>query len=147
MVDAECKQAVVPEGITVTITFFTSPEGDGEGCTPGFWKNHPDAWLSTAYSPGDDFDATFVRPAFNPDITLQDALALKGGGLNRLARTATAALLNASSTDVNYPLSVAEVIQKYQDAFDFGSKQDINNQGTEFDDFNNLSSTCPANNS
>jgi hypothetical protein len=145
--DAECKKADVPAGGSVTFTFITTPVGDGEGCTPGFWKNHPDAWLSTAFSPGDDFDATFGRDAFNPDITLQEALELKGGGLNRLARTAAAALLNASSTDVNYPLSVAEVIDKYQAAFDSGNKQDVNNQGTEFDDFNNLSSTCPANNS
>lgn len=92
-------------------------EGDGEGCTPGFWKNvrkHGVYWVATGYSPGDDFDAAFGVDLNDPDITLLQALKAKGGGLGKLLRHGTAALLNASHPDVDYPLSAAEVIAAVQ---------------------------------
>jgi hypothetical protein len=98
-------------------------EGDGgEGCTPGFWKNHMgcvkqncpqgnwDAWAATGYSPDDDFDTTFGVDLFDPDITLGDAIWAKGGGVNKLARHGTAALLSSAHPGVDYELSIAEVI-------------------------------------
>ncbi len=84
--------------------------GPPEGCTPGYWKNHHDAWPPTGYSTGDDFDTTFGVDLFDPDITLGEAIRAKGGKENRLARHGTAALLSAAHPDVGYPLSVAEVI-------------------------------------
>jgi hypothetical protein len=60
---------------------------------------------------------------FAPDITLGQAVQLAGGGVNALARHATAALLNAhggvpngDGTTVAYPLSPAQVIALVQDA-------------------------------
>ena len=107
--------------------FCYEPAGDGTGCTPGYWRNHADRWVGV--SPGDDFDTTFGVDLFNPDITLGAAIALGGGGINALARHATAALLNAyggvpnvggedceDGATVSYPYSVAEVIQLVQDA-------------------------------
>jgi hypothetical protein len=132
--DADCKQTNVPEGSSATITFFTSPIPDGgEGCTPGFWKNHLNDWPPTGFAPGDDFDTTFGVDLFDPDITLDDALNARGGGVKKLARHGTAALLNAAHPAVDYPLSVAEVIAAVQ----AGILGDI-------PDFNELSSTCPA---
>lgn len=92
------------------------------GCSPGFWKNHENAW-PTGYDPAADFDGTFsddtfTCDAFDPDITLMDALKLKGGGLNALARQAVAALLNAAHPDVDYELTVDEVMDKVQWAID-----------------------------
>lgn len=84
--------------------------GGGEGCTPGYWKNHLEDWAATGFAPGDDFDATFGVDLFNPNITLEQAVNLGGGGVNRLARHGTAALLSAAHGDVDYPYSVAEVI-------------------------------------
>jgi hypothetical protein len=98
------------------------PEGD-QGCTPGYWRNHFDRWLGASTS--DDFDATFGVDAFAPDITLGQAAWLGGGGVNALARHATAALLNsfggvpnADGTTVAYPYSTAEVLAMVQAAFD-----------------------------
>jgi hypothetical protein len=95
--------------------------GDSEGCTPGYWRNHADRWVGVA--PAADFDATFGVDLFDPDITLGTAIWLGGGGVDAFARHATAALLNAyAKADgslgqfVNYPYTVAEVIQMVQDA-------------------------------
>ena len=41
----------------------THPDGKGdEGCTPGFWKNHPEAWpISTGTTLEDVFTATLLN--------------------------------------------------------------------------------------
>jgi len=68
------------------------------------------------------------------------ALWLKGGGLNalgRLAREAVAALLNAAHPGVDYSLTVAEVMDKVQEAIgrgDYGTAKD------ELEAYNNLGS-------
>jgi predicted ribosomally synthesized peptide with SipW-like signal peptide len=94
-----------------------------EGCSHGFWKNHEDDWEATGYNTTDDFDITFSDDAFecdafDPDITLMEALWLKGGGLNALAREAVGALLNAAHPDVDYALTVGEVVDKVQEAIE-----------------------------
>jgi hypothetical protein len=95
--------------------------GDGEGCTPGYWRNHADRWVGV--SSADDFDTTFGVDLFDPNVTLGWAIWASGGGNNAFARHATAALLNAhakadGSLDqfVDYPYTVAVVIQMVQDA-------------------------------
>jgi hypothetical protein len=109
-----------------------------QGCTPGFWKNHPEDWVG--FSPTDSFNDTFGRIVFTPDITLDEALDLMGGGIEALARHAVAALLNAADPMVNYPLTVAQVISEFQTAFDAGGAA-IEEQKDRFDAFNNLG--CP----
>jgi hypothetical protein len=98
------------------------PAGD-QGCTPGYWRNHANRW--TGAEPTDDFDATFGVDLFTPDITLGQAIQLGGGGVNALARHATAALLNAyggipnddgNNTTVAYPYTAGKVIEMVQDA-------------------------------
>jgi hypothetical protein len=86
------------------------PSSGGDGCTPGYWKNHPDAWAATGYSAGMSFDAVFGVNFFDPDITLGQAIALGGGGVNKIARHATAALLSAAHPDVDYLYSVSQII-------------------------------------
>lgn len=87
----------------------------GSSCTPGYWKNHEEDWPATGYSLSDDFDTVFGTDYFNPDKTLYQALWTGGGGLYRLGRHGTAALLNAAHPDVSYPLTVAEVIEAVQE--------------------------------
>lgn len=112
------------------------PQEGGEGCTPGFWKNHPDVWPIPL---GTDFDSTFGRDAFNPDITMEEAVDLRGGQLNALSRHAAAAYLNAVSGVVSYDLSPSEVISAFQAAFDSGDYnttknmfEQLNEQGCPF---------------
>lgn len=102
--------------------------GYGQGCTPGFWRNHIDAWVG--YNPGDDFDTTFGVDLFDPNITLEQAIWAKGGGVKKLARHGTAALLSAAHPDVAYPLTEAEVIAAVQ-AGDAETLANYNDLGAE----------------
>jgi len=86
------------------------PPSGGEGCTPGYWRNHLDSWAPTGYSPADIFDDVFGTSYWNSSYTLNNAIRQGGGGIRRLTRHGTAALLSAAHPDVNYPYSVAQVI-------------------------------------
>jgi hypothetical protein len=111
------------------------PPPEFAGCTPGYWKQdqHLDSWGPTELAPGDDFDSTFGVDYFDPDITLFDAVLAKGGGVKKIARHGTAALLNALHPAVEYPLSDAEVIAAVQAG-------DVE----ELVSYNELSEECPA---
>ncbi len=61
------------------------------------------------------------------DATLLEALQSGGGGINALARHAVAALLNASSSDVDSDLTTAEVIDIVQDAVASGDFETAKN--------------------
>jgi len=111
------------------------PPGGGEGCTPGFWKNHEEVWPIALDT---DFDFTFGRDVFDPNITMFDAVGLKGGQVNALSRHAAAAYLNALSPVVNFDLTSDQVISYFQAAIDSG---DYNATKNMFEDLNELG--CP----
>lgn len=92
----------------------------GSGCTPGFWKNHDGSKKQGNYWPVDSLksgmdtiwdeyfwvcDDTELDPKY-----LTETIRLKGGGLNKIGRHGTAALLNALHPLVYYPYGVGEVI-------------------------------------
>jgi len=139
-------------GLTGALVRFTNtfdpppPPPGGEGCTPGYWKNHagvhshskggqkkPSAW--EGYDPTDSYDTTFgVTSSFGG--TLIDALTRGGGGEKALGRHAVAALLDAAHSGVDYDLTEAEVISAVQAAYssgDFETTKDmlgaLNEQG------------------
>lgn len=112
--------------ITIECECFIAGE---EGCSAGFWKNHKKDWLTTVHTFFDDFDTTFGVDYFDPDITLYDALWARGGGVRKVARHGTAALLNASSSEVDYGYSIDEIIQAVQNG-DVNSLVDYNELST-----------------
>jgi cysteine-rich repeat protein len=89
---------------------FEKPD-DGEGCTPGYWKQtqHFDSW--TGYAPGTQFSSVFEN-AF-PGKTLVQVLGGGGGSLDALGRHVVAALLNTSSGDVNYGQTQQDIINAF----------------------------------
>lgn len=112
-----------------TIFEVLIPEYDGQGCTPGYWKqfHHLGSW-SPDYHPGDYFADVFdVTDPFT-DPTLLEALWMKGGKEKALLRHATAALLNAASADVNYYYTVDQVISMVQDAYANGTFNIVKDQ-------------------
>jgi hypothetical protein len=130
-----------------TTTSTTTPPGQ-EGCTPGFWKQpqHLDAWVT--YSPSQTLESVFDVPdAFGLDnVTLLAALDFEGGPTTAdaaevLLRQAVAALLNAASPDVDYPLTEAEIIAQVNAALASGDRDTILALAEELDTFNNL--FCP----
>lgn len=105
----------------------TPEPAEGEGCTPGYWRqpHHYDSWVATGYSPDDTFASIF---GVGPSIALGDAVQLNGGGENAMIRHAVAALLNAASPDVTYAFSVNDVISMVQDAYANGTFEAVKDQ-------------------
>lgn len=64
-------------------------------CSPEFWENHLELWDIVGVDYTQDFDQTFGRNYFDPDITLEQAIKRQGVGMDHLARSGTAAYLNA----------------------------------------------------
>jgi hypothetical protein len=97
-------------------------EPSGQGCTPGYWRNHCDRWSEVSAS--DLFDDVFgVISGLGDTFTLGQAIQEGGGGVHALARHATAALLNAyggvandDGTIVDYPMTPDAVIAAVQAA-------------------------------
>ncbi|HXF48904.1 MAG TPA: HYR domain-containing protein [Verrucomicrobiae bacterium] len=122
------------------ISFNCTPQF--EGCTPGFWKNHTRLWdqagdpvsqcvaasIASLGSPygGSATTASLFRMTFgltqsqmsavglNPNLSLQQAINLGGGGYQKLARHGVAAVL--SSCAVNYTYSTTQVLTMVQNA-------------------------------
>ena len=98
------------------VTTCNPPTGD-QGCTLGYWKNHEEDWQG--YTTAQTLESVFNVPdALNIDnVSLLDALSFQGGpgvegGARILMKQAVAALLNAAHSDVDYPLTVAQVINQ-----------------------------------
>jgi hypothetical protein len=131
-----------------------------QGCTPGYWKQtqHFDSW------PAPYTSTTLVKSVFNvspflrngildlngngQDDTLVGALNYRGGSGTRgaaqiLLRAAVAALLNAASPDVDYPLTTAQVISQVNAALASNNRDTMLALASTLDSYNNLS--CPLN--
>jgi hypothetical protein len=126
-----------------TTTVTTTPEG--EGCTPGFWKQdqHFDSW--TGFLPSQTLESVFDVPdSLGLDnATLLQALNFGGGpgvlgGAQILLRAGVAALLNAASPGVDYPLSTAEVISAVNGALASGDRDTMLDLAGVLDANNNL---------
>jgi hypothetical protein len=125
----------------VDFGFCPEPPGGGEGCTPGYWKQcqHFDSWPAP-YTPRTQFSAVFEN-AF-PGKTLLQVLKQGGGGINALGRHTVAALLNGASSGVDYDLTAAEVISRFNAVFP-GSVADYESLKNFFEAFNEQG--CPLN--
>jgi hypothetical protein len=103
-----------------------APNGGLEGCTPGFWKNHQEAWIN--YDPSDDYEETFELAGGSlgslGSLTLLAAVKLNANSMRAFVRHSVAALLNADHPDVDYALEVDEVIAIVQEVFASGDFED-----------------------
>lgn len=113
--------------VTVTVT----PNGGGEGFTPGFWKNHLDEW-PIVVAP---YDA-IVLLCQGIDMPLTEAIRLKGGRWNALVRHAAAGILNALHSGVSYDYTADDILNMLVEACATGdwrtlkkNFQDANEQG------------------
>lgn len=117
-------------------------EPGNEGLTPGYWKNHVSAWAAP-YTAG----TTLAQAGFTGGLFQSTTLlaALQGGGGPGLSgaqkilyRAAVAALLNAASADVDYPLTVAQVLAQTNAAVATGDRDTILALAATLDGYNNL---------
>lgn len=94
-----------------------TPPSEPQGCTPGFWKNDgKHGWINwpTGVQSTDAIPSLFTGINHYTGTTLLQALNFPGGkDLNGarqiLLRAAVAAMLNAKSSEVNYPRSEADI--------------------------------------
>jgi hypothetical protein len=122
-----------------------------EGCTPGYWKNHTDSWADTKYSPTDTVGSVFTLPASLSSFSDETLLAaLDGGGgpdlsgaTEILLRAAVAALLNATSSNVQYPGGNKLIIEHVNAALASENRDKILAWATKYDKKNN--GGCPLN--
>jgi hypothetical protein len=113
------------DNATVTVTCTPPPPPGGEGCTPGYWKNHPESYGGT----GVTSTSTLASVGFNvaATLTFQTALSTGGGGIRALLRHASAAYLNAASPNVDYSLTTAQVVAMTNAAIASGSYEATKN--------------------
>jgi hypothetical protein len=131
-----------------SLTAVMSPamawERGTEGCTPGYWKNHPEAWVG--YSPSQTVASVFDgEEASLSDATLIEALGFKGGsnlvGAERILLRASVASLLSASSDIDYGYGAARVINSTNRALLSDSRSRILKMAAEFDRLNNRG--CP----
>ncbi len=129
---------------------FVDVQSGGDGCTPGYWKNHLDSWEETAYEPEDIVSTVFSAAGGLEagNATLEEALRFGGGGgiagaSRILLRAAVASLLNASHPDVSFGRTAADVIDDVNDALASGHRRTMLTLATTLDNENN--SGCPLN--
>jgi hypothetical protein len=131
-----------------TVRCNAPPEGI-DGCGPGFWKNHTDAWADTDYSPTDTVGSVFTVPAALSTFaskTLLEGLKLQGGpgvsgAAEILLRAGVAALLNASNPNVQFGWTTTRVISDVNKALASEDRDRMLALATKLDEMNNRG--CP----
>lgn len=124
-----------------------------DGCTPGYWKNHPDAWLATPYRPHQLVADVFASAGMPPyeelgAATLMQGLDFPGGETlvekaQILLRASIASVLNSSHPDLYFAHETAWVIAETNAALDSGDPDRILDLATYLDRENNRG--CPLN--
>jgi hypothetical protein len=135
-------------GIDNIVFTRNDEETGGEGCTPGYWKNHEDEWVG--YTTDQTVSEVFSSAAAYSDIagdSIHEALKYGGGpgalgAAKLLVHHGVAALLNASSA-VEYELTTAEILTAVNDALDTGDRDTMLDAKDELDMYNNAG--CPLN--
>jgi hypothetical protein len=136
---------------TVVIECEAPPK---RGCTPGFWKNCTIHWQPTGYRTDQRVSSVFTLGNCCTSLgssSLHEALGFGGGsdvcgGARNLLRAAVAALLNASSGEVDYPLTEQEVIGVVSAALQTCNRSTMIALASELDRANNLGCTDASGN-
>jgi uncharacterized repeat protein (TIGR01451 family) len=145
--DNEANTATASATATITSTWY--------GRTPGFWKNHPEAWFS-GYTPSANIQSVFTVPSAlltgsNLDLdkngvkdTLMAGLGYKGGSTlagaaQILLRASVAALLNEAYYGAGYPgaNSVSALIARVNSVLASQNRSSYLALAAEYDKWNN----------
>jgi len=123
--------------VTTTTTTTVS-----EGCTPGFWKNHPEVIVALGFPLGlqTPLSALGITTASG---TIGQALDRQVGDTNlekSLVRAAVAAILNALHPSVDYPLGAVAIATQVNTLLASGTDAQIETFKNQLDAFNNTGS-------
>lgn len=120
-----------------------------QGCTPGYWKNHTDSWVT--YHTNDRVDSVFTVPTalstFGDD-TLMDALRYRGGpgvdgAVQILLRAGVSSLLNSTALTGGHFFSTQMVVADINSVLATQDRQSMLDYAAFLDLNNNLG--CPLN--
>lgn len=134
--------------IAASLTIRNPPSsGGGEGCTPGYWKNHLSAWPAP-YAPGQELGTVFSPTGLGTleSKTLYNALKFGGGSTltakkQNLLRIGVASLLNSAHSDVSFGMTPAQVIAAINAALESDDPATIEALQSDLDQQNNAG--CP----
>ncbi len=132
------------------VHYFGAATGT-QGCSHGYWKNHPGSWPATGYSTGQTVVSVFSQASLYPSIapvSLMDSLSFAGGptvtdAARNMLKQATGSLLNSAHAGVDFPWTTAQLIADVNAAL---ASQDINtllSLATRLEHDNTLG--CPLN--
>jgi|SRR5581483_5192277 hypothetical protein len=102
-------QGLTDQFRVITGTQSCTPTGGLEGCAPKVWSKPEVAQYWSDYQYSDKFNTVFGVKTQNKKLTLSQALVQKKGVEQAFQRQAVAALLNATSSVVNYAYTPAQV--------------------------------------
>ncbi|MGQ0794818.1 MAG: hypothetical protein ACT4N5_01365 [Nitrosopumilaceae archaeon] len=116
---------VFAAGILLVVSPSALATEEKKACTPGYWKNNTDTngWdsLDSLDLQTEVLNITGLDLGPDANITLAEAVALKGGGQNAVFRYAAAGVYNTLA-GVGYPLDwFTEAIQRFLDGNTSGS--------------------------
>ena len=103
--------------------FSTGGFGSSEGCSPDSWVSSdldltsitwPDSYLPDEKFGSPAFFNSMIAISSGDDPTLHEALQSEGDGINKLARHSVAAILNSAHSEINYPISIIDIISYTQ---------------------------------
>lgn len=129
--------------------------GETDACTPGYWKNHHEAWEE--YVPSDTLSAMLSSSykgapyvfqgelAFLQTATMEQALNFGGGsgiegGAKILMHHAVASFLNAAHEGLGYPyqrFGPGNMVNRIRAALESGDRDQMLALAAELDDLNN----------
>jgi hypothetical protein len=114
----------------------------GQGCSPGYWKNHTNQWHEPITT------TTTLSPTFNTELflnlekkTFLEALNFGGGPslsdkAKILLKQGVAGILNTEV--VSYPLTAQQLISDVNTALLSGIPESMTNEAVILDQYNNL---------
>jgi hypothetical protein len=159
--------AALALGLVATLGAVSAPAANAteignQGCTPGYWKNHPASWQEAQTSSiflnkfSSDTEKATGQSGWLTGKTFLETLNAKGGaGLEGaeqiLARAATAAYLNAANEGLGYPWRRAKegldgrpaLVPTVRATLNTGTRDDMIALAAWLDADNNLG--CPLN--
>lgn len=119
-----------------------------DGCSIGYWGRHLGSWAGSGYDPDQTLESVFDVPdgLGLDDKTLREAISFGGGpgvfGASRLLlKQAVGAVLNAAHPDVDYAMTVGQIVAEVNAALASGSRSTILALKDELDALNNAGCT------
>jgi hypothetical protein len=120
------------------------PPPGGEGCTPGYWKNHLDSWAAAGFSPSQALSTVFSAAGLGTlaGNSLLEALNYDGGSSivekkRILLRAAVASVLNSAHPGVSFDMTTSDIVSAVNAALATNNKDTILALADRLDRLNN----------